>query len=238
MVTRKVIPIKQITSWSFSRYNLYKACPAAANFKFNLGLKEPGNAAMQRGTDIHKLAEDFAKGDIKKLPPELSLFKEEFADLKKQKVKYIEDSWTFKADWSLTTWNDWNGAWLRVKMDAAYLNIDHNVLVVIDHKTGKFRESKNAEYEEQLQLYGLSGLKKFPTIEAVAPRLWYLDEGVIHPDLEKEEIIYTRQDEVYLEKLWLGKIKKMMSDTTFKPTPGSACTYCHYRKSNSGPCKF
>jgi CRISPR/Cas system-associated exonuclease Cas4 (RecB family) len=238
MVTKKVIPIKQITSWSFSRYSLYKKCPAAANFKFNLGLKEPGSAAMQRGTDIHKLAEDYTKGLLKKLPVELSLFKDEFAELKKQKAKNVEDSWTFKADWSLTTWNDWNGAWLRVKLDVGYLNTDHNVYVPIDHKTGKFREEKNAEYAEQLELYGLAALKMFPNIDATSPRLWYLDEGVIYPDPAVEEIVYERKDEAYLEKLWQNKIKKMMSDKTFKPTPGSACTYCHYRKSNNGPCKF
>ena len=238
MVTKKVIPIKQITSWSFSRYNVYKSCPAKAKYKFIDKLQEPGSPQMDRGTEIHKLAEDYAKGLLKKLPAELSLFKEEFAALKKQKVKFIEESWTFKADWSLTTWNDWNGAWLRVKLDAAYINPDHNVLVVVDHKTGKFRESKNDEYEEQLQLYGLAGLKKHPTVDAVAPRLWYLDEGVIHPDLETAEIIYTRNDEKYLDKLWAGKTKKMLTDTTFKPTPGSACTYCHFRKANNGPCKF
>ncbi len=238
MATNKTIPIKNITSWSFSRYNVYKECPAKAKYKFIDKLPEPGSAAMDRGTHIHKLAEDYAKAAIPRLPTELKLFKEEFAALKKQKVKFIEESWTFKADWSLTNWNDWSGAWLRVKLDAAYINAEHNVLVVIDHKTGKFSEHKNAEYEEQLQLYGLSGLKKHPTVDAVSPRLWYLDQGIIHPNPEHEEIVYERKDEKYLEKLWQSKVKKMLADTTFKPTPGNACRFCHFRKENQGPCKF
>lgn len=237
MVTKKVIPIKKIESWSFSRYNVYRECPAKAKFKFIDKLSEPGSTAMDRGSAIHKLAEEYTKGMLKALPVELKLFKEEFRDLKKEKAKFVEESWTFRKDWTQTTWNDWSGAWLRVKLDAAYINVEHNALVVIDHKTGKFRESKNAEYEEQLQLYGLAGLKQHPTVDIVSPRLWYLDEGLIHPTGDAE-ITYTRSDESYLDKLWASKTKKMLSDTSFKPTPGNACTYCHFKKANGGPCKY
>ena len=233
-----VIPIKKIESWSFTRYSDYSKCPARAKYKIIDKLKEPGSPAMERGNTIHKMAEDYAKGLLKRLPAELGLFKDDFAALKKQKVKYIEEQWTFRKDWSLTEWNDWNGAWLRIKMDAAYVNTEHNALVIVDHKTGKFRPDKNVEYEEQLQLYGLAGLKKFPEVDIVSPRLWYLDEGVVHPNPDTDEITYTRKDEKYLEKLWLGKVKKMLSDTTFKPTPGAACQWCHFRKANGGPCKF
>lgn len=236
MVTRKVIPIKKITSWSFSRYNVYSQCPKKAYFKFILKLQEPQGAAMKRGEDIHKLAEDYAKGLLSKLPKDLSLFKEEFKALKAQKVKFIEESWTFKSDWSQTKWNDWTGAWLRVKLDAAYINPEHNALVVIDHKTGKYSDYKTAEYEEQLQLYGLAGLKQHPTVAVVSPRLWYLDHGIIHPS--DTEIEYFRKDEKYLDKLWRDKTKPMLNDTTYKPRPGNACTFCHYKKDNGGPCKF
>lgn len=233
----KVIPIKKIESWSFSRYNVYRQCPAKAKYKFIDKLKEPDSPQMQRGTDIHKMAEDFVLGRIKKLPAELQLFADEFKRLKAQKVKYVEESWTFKKDWSETSWNDWNGAFLRVKLDVAYINTEHNVLVPIDHKTGKFDSYKNAEYEEQLQLYGLASLKKFPTVDGVSPRLWYLDHGIVHPDADSE-IFYSRKDESYLEKLWADKTKKMLSDTVFKPTPNDKCRFCHFRKSNSGPCKY
>lgn len=240
MVTRAVIPInkKKIESWSFSRYTTYASCPKKAYYKFILKLKEPQGDAMARGEAIHKLAEDFVKGSIKTMPKELKLFKEEFAALKKQKVKYVEESWTFKNDWTETAWNDWSGAWLRVKLDVAYLNVDHNILVPIDHKTGKYSDYKTAEYEEQLQLYGLAALKKFPNIDGVSPRLWYLDHGIIHPNPEQEEILYERKDEKYLDKLWQSKTKAMLSDTTFKEKPGNACTYCHFKKANGGPCKF
>ena len=68
MVTRKVIPIKQITSWSFSRYSDYKLCPLKARLKHVDKHKEPQNDAMARGQAIHKLAEDYTKGSIARLP--------------------------------------------------------------------------------------------------------------------------------------------------------------------------
>lgn len=239
MLTPKVIPIKSISSWSFSRYNAYKICPAQAKYKFIDKLKEPGSVAMERGAAIHKLAEDYVKGKLRKLPEELSSFSAEFKHLRSQSAKYIEESWAWMQDWTPTSTMDWNGAWLRVKLDAAYINTEHNVLVVIDHKTGKYSDYKRAEYEEQLQLYGLAGLKQFPTVGAVSPRLWYLDHGVIHPNPEKEELEYRRADEAYLDKLWRAKVKPMLTDTKWAPTPSErACKYCHFRKENGGPCKY
>jgi|SRR6267378_1418017 len=238
MATNKIIPIKNITSWSFSRYNVYRKCPAMAKYKFIDKIQEPGSAAMDRGTAIHKMAEDYVKGSIKKLPAELNQFKDDFTALKKQKVKFMEESWTFRKDWSLTAWNDWNGAWLRVKLDVAYINTEHNVLVPIDYKTGKYKPESQEEYTEQLELYAMAGLVQVPTVDAVSPRLWYLDHGIVHPNPEEEEMVFERKQLPYLQKLWIGKTKKMLSDTVFKPTPGNACRFCHFRKENSGPCKF
>ena len=233
--------LKPLTSWSFSRYSDYKKCPALFKYKHLLGMKEPGNAAMQRGTDIHAYAEHYVLGREKALRPELALFKEEFNELKKQKVKYIEESWTWKANWSAETeWNDWAGAWLRVKLDAAYRNLQHNALVIIDHKTGKFNDYRLGEYGEQLELYGLAGLIKFPDVAVVSPRLWYLDAGVIYPNGEtgQPELEYTRADEPRLRKIWLKRVEPMFKDKTCKPTPSSGCQWCHFRKSNNGPCQY
>jgi CRISPR/Cas system-associated exonuclease Cas4 (RecB family) len=229
---------KKVTAWSFSRYSDYKACPAKFKYKHLDKLQEPPNAAMARGTAIHKLAEDYVKGELRTLPAELKLFAPEFKKLRAEKVKFVEDSWAFRSDWTETTWNDWTGCWLRVKLDAAYTNVKHNALVVIDHKTGKYREEKNSEYLEQLELYGVAGLVQHPNIDVVSPRLWYIDHGKIHPDPDEEEIEYFRKDEKLLRKKWEAKVKPMFTDSSFKPTPGAACTYCHYRKSNGGPCKF
>lgn len=241
MPTLALPKIRPLIAWSFSRYNDYKKCPAFFCYKHLMGMKEPGNAAMNRGSDIHTLAERYTTKTLPKLPAELGNFKEEFKDLRAQKVKYVEESWTWTANWAgETSPTDWANAWLRVKIDCAYVNVPHNALVVIDHKTGKFNDYKLAEYLDQLEFYGLAGLIKFPDVRVVSPRLWYLDAGIIYPDgSEKQpELEYFRADEPKLRKLWLKKIEPMFRDKTFKPTPNHDCTYCHYRKSNNGPCKY
>lgn len=236
MPTPKAPPIKQLTSWSFSRYQLYSECPRHAYYKFILKLPQPTAAPLERGTAIHKLAEQYSKGEIKRLPKELSLFKNEFSALKNQKAKYTEETWAFKKDWTPTTYNDWKECWLRVKVDDSYINPEFNTLVIVDHKTGSYSKYKLPEYEHQLQLYALGGLKQFRTIDAVSPRLWYLDEGVIHPE---EEVVFYRKDEKYLQKTWEGNVRKMMLDTTFKPTPSDhACKFCPHKKASGGPCRY
>jgi RecB family exonuclease len=231
----KVIPIKQITAWSFSRYSDYKKCPALAKYKHIDKLKEPGSAAMDRGTAIHKLAEDYTLGKIKALPPELLSFKPEFAAVKKLKSKMVEEQWAYKADWSPAAWNDWSGAWLRVKMDLAFIR-DDNTLVVIDHKTGKFRPEQHEAYVEQLELYAAAGFVQCPDVLAVEPRLWYIDEGLDWPPEDTKP--YLAKDAKKLRTTWEKRVKPMLNDTTFAPKPGDACRWCHFRRSNGGPCKF
>lgn len=226
-----------ITAWSFSRYSDYKTCPAKAYYKHVKKLKEPPNKAMQRGSAIHKLAEDYALGDLPRLPVELMQFSSEFTRLKNQKLKHIEEQWAFATDWTETGWFDAD-AWCRIKLDAAYINTKHDVLVVIDHKTGSMREERKADYMEQLELYALAGLLKFPNIAAVSPRLWYIDHGAVYPDPAEEELEFTHDDTGRLIKLWAARTSKMLTDTKFAPTPNHTCQWCHFRKANGGPCKF
>ena len=63
---------KAVTSWSFSRYGDYKKCPLAFKLKHIDKIQEPKSPAMQRGIDIHNLAEAYVVGKLAKLPPELA----------------------------------------------------------------------------------------------------------------------------------------------------------------------
>jgi len=204
-------------------------------YKHVMKLPEPPNPAMARGTAIHKKAEDYAKGELKKLPEELGLFKTEFAALRKEKKLYVEEQWAFRSDWTTTQWNNWSECWVRIKMDAAYINQKYNALVIIDHKTGKIRDEDKVNYIEALELYSLAGLKMFPDVELVSPRLWYIDQGVVYPE---EDVEYNRDDEARLEKLWNQRVTPMLRDVRFKPTPNAKCCWCAYSAAKGGPCKF
>jgi len=245
MATKKVIPIKQITSWSFSRYNTYKQCPLKLKLSAIDRIREPGNEAMQRGDAIHKLAEKYIKGEGRTMPLELKLFADEMKKLRAQYKKKIngmvvEDNWSFTKDWDETQWDDWIHCWLRIKLDCAH-HEDDETLIITDWKTGKFRAEMNEEYVEQLELYALAALLLHEHIQQVKPRLAYLDLGITYPEADKP-LIFTRADIPKLKKLWEKRTKAMLSDKQFAPRPNDKCRWCFYRASNKaaggGQCKY
>jgi len=236
-------PPKQLTSWSYSRYTTYKQCPRKAKLAFLDKITEPPNQAMARGSEIHKLAEDYIKGKIRAMPAELKLLKGEFTTLramykKKSLAMVVEDSWAFTKTWDRTMWNDWTGCWLRIKLDCAH-HLDEDTLVITDWKTGSFRPDTVTDYEEQLELYALGALLLHPHIKEVQPRLAYTDAGKIHPEIPEA---YTQADLPKLKKTWEKRVKPMMNDTVFAPRPNDRCKWCFYRRSNAanggGQCEF
>jgi hypothetical protein len=242
----KVIPIKPLTSWSFSRYSAYNKCPLSFKLANIDKIAEPKNAAMQRGNDIHLMAENYLKGTLTKLPTELKLFAIEFKKLKalyKKKTSgtIVEDNWSFTQDWDRTEWNNWTKCYLRIKLDCAHHEGD-GVMIVTDWNTGKFRAEMNEEYMEQLELYALGALVLHPHVKEVRPRLVYLDQGTIYPP-EDKPVIYTQADVKRLKAVWAKRVKPMFSDKTFAPKPNRLCQWCFYGqsgKANGGPgiCKF
>lgn len=241
-------PLK-FTSWSWSRYSDYKLCPLKASLAHLEKIREPKNDAMERGALIHDQARDYIKGVLKKLPSALSLplVRDELNFLKKEFKKkvlgaIVEEDWVFKNDWTQTQWNDWAGAYLRVKLDAGHFE-DTETFVLTDWKTGKFRAELHSEYVEQLELYALAALVLLPHVNKVKPRLVYTDVGSTFPSTMDDPVIFTRHDIIRLKKAWENRTKKMMRDSQFKPTPNDKCKWCFYGqsgKSRGGPgrCKF
>lgn len=227
-----------INSWSFSRFSTYRKCPQLAKYKFVDKLYEPGSPAMDRGSAIHKLAEDYiTKGGV--FPEEYTKVKEILLGLRKSFLRNphavaVEQSWSFRKDWSETTWNDWNECWLRIKVDAAKF-VAPTRLVVIDWKTGKFRADDVAEYHDQLQLYALGGFLKYPEVTQIIAQLVYVDEGFSYP---KIGTLFHRRQTKELQAAWVVSTKSMLTDRMFPPTPSRACIWCHFRRSNGGPCKY
>lgn len=240
----KQIPIKQITSWSFSRYSTYKQCPLKLKLSAIDRIREPSNPAMARGDAIHKLAEAYIKGEGRTLPTELHLFKDEFKQLRAKYKKtggmVVEDNWSFTKDWHETQWDDWVNCWLRIKLDCAH-HEDDETLVITDWKTGKFRPEMNAEYVEQLELYALAALLLHEHIQQVKPRLVYLDLGLTYPTAD-QPLVFTRADIPKLKELWAKRTKAMLNDKQFAPRPNDKCRWCFYRANNKaaggGQCKY
>lgn len=222
-------PMQQITAWSFSRLNDYRSCPRKAKYKHVDKLKEPGNLAMSRGSAIDQQESDYISGKLKVCPPDLLSFKAEFDELRKRKA-VCQEQWAFTREWQETGWFD-DDAWLRIKTDVYTLNPKTNTLLVVDNKTGKPRDY----HREQVKLYGLGGLLKFPTVDVVDARLWYTDQGL---ELPEEPELYERKDLKTLIAYWEKETKAMLADKRFAPKPSNDCRYCHFRKANGGPCEF
>lgn len=222
----------KITAWSFSRLKDYLQCPLKCKLKHIDKHKEPGSAAMDRGTKIHEYCEDYVKGKITKLPVELDRFKKDLAVLRKGKA-VAEADWAFRKDWTPTVWNDWNGCWVRVKADAILVNVKTGVIRVIDYKTGK----PNADHEDQLSLYALAAFIMYPTAKKVIAELWYIDTG------DKVESDYDVGQVPELKQSWERQVAGMFADTSFVAKPNNKCKWCWFRKENPEPgapklCKY
>jgi RecB family exonuclease len=230
---------KGFTSWSFSRFNSYAKCPLAAKLSLIDKLPQAESAAMSRGDSIHKQAAAYISKQTRKLPDSLTLFKDLIGDLRSRYGDdvTVEDTWAFRDDWSVTTWDDWEGCWLRIKTDAVRLAGSH--MDVMDWKTGKYSPQYNvAEYTLQMDLYSLGALLMYgaavPDL-TVSPHLVYLDHGIVHPE---KAHIYRMNDLPRLKQDWTKRTKPMLSDRTFAPNPGMQCRWCSFSKEKNGPCQF
>lgn len=220
--------VKKFTAWSFSRYFDWVTCPFYAKLKHLDKIKEPEGPALARGSKIHKLAEDYALGKLKKLPEELARFPEEFQVLKAGKKRLmVEQQWAFTKDWRPTGWFD-PDAWVRITIDAGLPDAAGKVLKLVDYKTGQIYEHS----KQQLSLYGCGGFSMMPRLQEVRGELWYLDQG------ELVDLKFQRKDEAKLKAGWEKKVKPMFEDTTFKPKPCNKCRFCFFRKTNKGPCPY
>lgn len=225
-----------IKSWSWTRYSDYKQCPRKFKYKYIDKLKEEKSDALTRGAEIHDLIASYITGKIKQLPEELKAFATEFKALQREykKKKFIvEDEWAYTSDWSATKWDDWNHVWLRMKLDCAR-PIGKGVLSVVDWKTGKFRPSP--QYEEQLELYAVAALAKFPDIDTVHPQLVYIDAEIVHPP-SRDALKFTREDLPRLQVLWHERTRPMFTDKTHETNKSVLCGWCAFRKVKGGPCE-
>lgn len=222
--------LPQVTAWSYSRWSVYAKCPARFMYKHLMKLPDPGNAAMNRGSDIHTLAENVVKAKID-IPPELENVRAEL-EFCRDNFARAEEAWGFCDDWSWTGRTGWFGddVWFRMKADVV-VEYDDDTGLVGDWKTGKMYLSN----EEQVELFGAVALKRFPHWTEVDVRLWYTDQPA---DANEIQRIYTAKEAELIRKDWKRRVKPLFVDRRFAPTPSNACGWCPYSKGKGGPCKF
>lgn len=224
--------MKTIPTVSISKLHVYESCPYRAKLAWvdKIPDTQPRKAA-DRGTAIHQMAEDYVRGELVNMPPELKAFASEFTALRElytQGKVSLEGEWGFTENWEPT---DYRSAWLRVKADAVVFLSDSHA-VVIDHKSGK-RFGNELKHAEQTQLYSIAALIRNPDLTVVDTELWYLDQN----DLA-HMTIRPKMLPKYIQ-IFDKRFKKMSSDIEFEPKPNiSSCKFCPYHPKKQGDCKY
>lgn len=230
--------LRQLKAWSHSRLLVFEACKLRAWLQFGERIPDPKpRPNADRGTLIHDGAEKYVRGKLKDMPAECAKhYRTEFEALKREfkagKVS-LEGEWAFDDEWNPTDWRDKN-AWTRVKCDAvAWLTPRH--VLVVDYKSGK-RFGNEVKHGEQMQLYLLSILLRFPDADEVTVELWYLD----HPqsDWNPTRQTFTREQGMRYLAAYTKRGKKMTTETQFPPNPNIfSCKWCPYGPDGTGHCK-
>jgi hypothetical protein len=217
-------------------YTSYLKCPLAVFFDKikRIRIVEPPNPHFIKGDKVHKAAENYI-GTEGKAPPIISELKGVTDRLKSfRKLKaMVELEWAFDKTYNKVGWFD-RTAWLRVKTDVCAVSPEPPLIQITDWKTGKVYD----DHKQQRSLYALGGLQLVESklladgnkdVKLIAEHL-YTDTG----QTATEE--FCMKDLKPLKKEWAARIKTMMGDTQFRATPGYACRWCKFRKSNGGPC--
>lgn len=221
----------QLKAWSFSRWDVYRKCPFRAKLAFLDKIPEPERPLPKgktehyndRGSRVHEGMELYVRGEGE-LPEESAKYFQAEMDILKnlyaQNLVSLEGEWGFDKDWAAVAYRS-SDIWLRVKLDALVWRRPHEV-VAIDYKTGK-RFGNEIKHSEQMQLYALATLLKYPQVQLVHTELWYLDLD----DLAR--ITYTREQGLRLFKKFDEEGKKITSELIWPARPNIfTCKWCPY----------
>lgn len=225
--------VQTIKAWSYSRLDTWRRCPFLAKLKFIVKLKEVVNKAMQRGSDIHTLCEKYIKGELPRIPKELRGFHNGFRDFRRKfRSGYVqvEHQWAFTRDWDICEWFD-RKTYCRMVVDAVEEIPKGAIMRVVDFKTGRVYEDKN---REQMKLYALGAMMRYPDAKKIRVELWYLDHDIV---LDEDFEVSEEQVEI-LKSYFDAEAAPMLKDKKFPATPNYLCKWCHFRKENGGPCKY
>lgn len=229
------MPIMKLKAGSYSRLEVFEKCPLQAKLKFLDKIPEPERPlplgktehANDRGSRIHDAAEKYVKGGVE-LIPELSKFSAEFnkaREMYEAGEATTEGEWAFTREWESVAWMSSN-VWCRIKCDLV-LFTDDGSAVVVDYKSGK-KYGNEIKHNEQMQLYVIGALCKYPELKKVTTELWYLDLD------DLSTLTYTRAQGLSLVPRYEDRMEKLTSCEDWPANPNKfSCKWCPYL---NGPC--
>lgn len=239
-------PLKLPDAWSYSRLADYETCPARFAYKYIIKIPEAENENFIRGNKVHKIAEQYVQREgpyagaqwDAVVPQEIASFGGLFQLIRGDSTGvFTEQQWAFAADWSVTGWfakPPAKPAWVRNIID---LGINHGDghITLIDHKTGKKYDTN----QEQVEQFGMSALLRFPDVQTVETRLWYLDSGEeVKSGTGRKDLPFITRDMLpSLKAKWKARVEPMFNDRQFAPRRNSKCKWCPFSSAAGGPCR-
>ena len=222
-----------VSTWSYSALKTFEECPYRIYIQRVKKIPEPPSPAADRGTAIHKLAEDFVKGTLATFPKELEKFEDDFHQLKhlfnEAKVE-VEGEWGFSIDWEPVGWMV-PQTWARIKLDAI-VHEDETSARVIDYKTGK-KFGNEIPHAQQCLLYAIGTFFRYPNLQLVQTELWYIDKG------ERTVRTFTRSEAMQFAPGYHTRGVRMTTCEDFAPTPSKdSCKWCPYGKGEHPECRW
>jgi hypothetical protein len=211
------------TRHSYSSMKKWQECPAAYRYSYILKMADPPNAAMMRGSRLHKLAEDYMNADPSEpVPYDIKKIGLKLYQLREAKAK-PEVTWLVDSDWQPVKRQE--HAKLKAIIDVH--RMDGEVLRLHDYKSGREYPS----HTDQLEFYAAMGLCHYPDAKRAESSAIYFDSGY-----ESNSRSVIRDMLPYLRTKWMVVATRIDNDQSFYPTPGGHCARCNFGISKGGPC--
>ncbi len=233
------------TPYSFSKMNTWLQCPRKFRYQYidKIGTFE-SSIALDRGKFIHTLFEFEGNleqvknsGDYKKVLKSGLMSKDNYReciqiykDFKKSKLSLWIDSkiqmfneLPIAMDKFLDT-KDYNSPDVIFRGYVDKVIRDGDTLILIDYKTGKYKEDM---LWDQLLYYGLTLFSQMPFDKIILMNVF-----VEHIKFNKT--ILHRSDIKKYQKALLTNIKDIESDTSFDKNETQLCNFCQFQKTCFG----
>lgn len=157
------------------------------------------------------------------------------------------DGGVVKVQERITLDAEWNaspdvGRTITLILDALYLDEEEGYAQILDWKTGSLTKSGKKlksgaldQYIDQLEVYALGVLAKYPKINHVDTACYFLDA-----DCGRSDSLSYGRDENYqhVKEQWTRRLLATMATEKFDPTSGYWCSWCSYSAAKGGPCVF
>lgn len=215
-------------AWSYSVVKQHEKCPLALRFRKIDRLPEPESEAQVRGHNIHAHLAHYLKNGtwIPDAPNKPDDQWKDDLDALRARGASPEEQVAFDKAWRRVAWYA-SDAFVRVVFDAIILEPDY--IEVIEFKSGKIYP----EHDQQKRLYALAAMKYHLSALMGGVRVLYIDLKV-----DGEPYAARRSSVPMLEVEFENFSRDFLQDTLYPAKPGPHCRWCHFRRTNGGPCEF